>query len=160
QQLPDAPCTISTFSNTAPIVIPASGTSGVASPYPSNIVVSGMAGTITNLSVHLYGFTHQHPRDVDIFAMGPLTGPEARSAIIMSDAGGYAPVNNLDLYLTDSLYYPAYPWLIYLLPAGNPMFSDVYHPANHIDCEEGPFDQWPAPAPDHSGGSALAQFNG
>jgi hypothetical protein len=55
-----------TFTNPAPIAIPASATSGTASPYPSSVVVNGMPGAITDVNVTLHRFGHTAPLDVDI----------------------------------------------------------------------------------------------
>ena len=79
----DAPSVV--FSNPAAITIPATGTGpGAANPYPSTIVVSGLPGTITNMTVTLTGMSHTFPDDVDVM----LVGPGGQSAILMSDQGG------------------------------------------------------------------------
>src|SRR3954452_23253786 len=39
-----------TFSNTSPISIPASGTQGPGSPYPSSITVSGLPGAVSGVT--------------------------------------------------------------------------------------------------------------
>ena len=54
------------------------------SPYPSNIVVAGMPGTVTKVTVKLNNITHTNPVDMDML----LIGPAGQTAIIMSDAGG------------------------------------------------------------------------
>ena len=75
----------------------------------------------------------------------------------MSDAGGYAAITGLNLYLSDftfSQQFPAYP-----LPNGGPLFSGDYQPTNIADCDD--FSEtFPAPAPTPSGSSALSVFNG
>ena len=48
-----------TFSNATPVVIPSSG---AATPYPSSIVVSGLTGTISKVTVNLNGLSHTFPR--------------------------------------------------------------------------------------------------
>ena len=53
------------FSNPTPIAIPGSGDIGNASPYPSEIAVSGMSGPITNVAVTLHRFGH-NVRDHDV----------------------------------------------------------------------------------------------
>ncbi len=77
----------SQFCSTGSISIPASGSSPVAAaPYPSNVVVSGLTGTITGLRVTLYDAEHGNPDDVDVL----LVGPAGQNFIILSDAGGGA----------------------------------------------------------------------
>src|SRR5204862_534877 len=63
-----APMGLYTFSNPASIAIPASGTSGIASPYPSDITMLGVpsAEKVYNLTVTLYGLSHTFPADIDI----------------------------------------------------------------------------------------------
>ena len=53
-----------------------------ASPYPSNITVAGMPGSITKVTVKLNNITHGRPADIDML----LIGPGGQTAIIMSDA--------------------------------------------------------------------------
>ncbi|MFQ3591361.1 MAG: putative Ig domain-containing protein, partial [Chloracidobacterium sp.] len=57
-----------TFSNPASISIPASGT---ATPYPSNVAVSGLTGTITKVTVTINNFSHTWPSDVGVLLRGP-----------------------------------------------------------------------------------------
>ena len=56
------------FSNTAPITIPSSGT---ATPYPSNINVSGLSGTTVKATVTLSGFNHTYPSDFGVLLVSP-----------------------------------------------------------------------------------------
>ncbi|WP_058867235.1 S8 family serine peptidase [Chloracidobacterium thermophilum] len=60
-----------TFSNPAPITIPASGTSGPAAPYPSTINVSGITAPITKVTVTINNFNHTWPSDVGVALRGP-----------------------------------------------------------------------------------------
>jgi hypothetical protein len=69
------------------ITIPSTGSSPVAAaPYPSNVIVSGLTGTITGMRVTLFDAQHGNPDDVDIL----LVGPGGQNIILMSDAGGGA----------------------------------------------------------------------
>lgn len=71
-----------TFSNDNLIVFP---DFDAASPYPSEITVSGMSGFITDVDVVLKGITHGNPDDIDLL----LVGPGDKGFIkILSDAGG------------------------------------------------------------------------
>jgi subtilisin-like proprotein convertase family protein len=77
----------STFSNATAIVIPATGTGATtgspATPYPSNITVSGITAPVSKVSVTLKNMSHTFPDDVDVL----LVGPTGRKFIILSDAG-------------------------------------------------------------------------
>jgi hypothetical protein len=72
-----------TFSNPGSITIPASGTIGVANPYPSTIDVSGLVGPITDVDVTLHGFSHTFPADVGAL----LVGPTAANSVLMLHPG-------------------------------------------------------------------------
>ena len=59
------PCDGTTFTNPTPIVIndrPVVCTSWPASPYPSDIVVAGVPGAVTRVTVKLNNITHSRPR--------------------------------------------------------------------------------------------------
>ena len=55
-----------TFSTATPGGIP-----GVSTPYPSSIVVSGVSGTITKLTVTLFNINHDRPDDIEVLLVGP-----------------------------------------------------------------------------------------
>src|SRR5436190_3855261 len=133
-----APC--GTFTNTAPIAIPAAGTTtGVADPYPSNIVVAGFSGTVTKVTVKLNGLAHTFPDDIDIL----LVGPGGQNAIIMSDVGGATDITGVTLTLDDLA--------ASTLPDGSPLVTGTFKPT---DFETG--DIFPPPAPSPLGGSVLS----
>src|SRR6185436_7391487 len=69
-----------TFVNSGLITIPASGS---AAPYPSGIFISGLAGTITKVTVTLNNINHTFPADMDVL----LVGPGGQKTLLMSDAG-------------------------------------------------------------------------
>jgi hypothetical protein len=97
-----APCGGITFTNPTSVTINDSGTHPVpASPYPSNIVVAGMPGSISKVTVKLNNITHARPGDIDIL----LIGPQGQTAVIMSDTGGTPTVSggitNVTLTLDD-----------------------------------------------------------
>ena len=64
-----------TFSNPQTIMVPGTPgyTYGPGDPYPSNITVSGMTGTVTNVTVTLTGVTHRYPRTSISFLVSPTT---------------------------------------------------------------------------------------
>jgi subtilisin-like proprotein convertase family protein len=119
-----------TFSNPAPITIPASGTSGPAAPYPSTINVSGLTGVVTKVTVTLNGFTHDYPDDVDVL----LVGPGGQQCILMSDAGGGDDVSGVNLTFDDMA--------VVSLPDSTEIRSGTYKPTNY-----GSPDNFPAPGP-------------
>lgn len=136
-----APCGSATnYPNLAGIQ---TGDNSPGSPYPSQINVSGLSGTVTKLTVNLNGVTHAFPDDIDVL----LVGPGGQNAIIMSDVGGRIPTQGVTLTLDDAA-------TTALLDEG-PLVSGTFKPTN-----VGAGDPFPAPAPAPSGGSALSVFNG
>ncbi|MET3730074.1 subtilisin-like proprotein convertase family protein [Fictibacillus halophilus] len=75
---------INRFFNPNVITIP---DSGAATPYPSFINVSGLSGTITNVTVTLRNLTHSYLADLQIL----LVGPQGQNVILMSTVGGFSP---------------------------------------------------------------------
>jgi len=136
---PSPTCGTATFSNPAIITIP---DSGAGAPYPSNISVAGVGGTITKVTVKLNNLSHTFPSDIDIL----LVGPGGQNAIIMSDVGGGDDVSGIDLTLDDAA--------VSNLP-DSLLTTGTFKPTN-LD----PGDTWPAPAPAPAGGSAFSVFNG
>lgn len=136
------------YANTNPITIPAGApslTAGAATPYPSSINVSGLTGTISNVSVTLNNLSHTFPDDLDVL----LVGPNGQSVLLMSDAGGSDNVSGINLTFTDT----AAP-----IPDGVAFSSGSYSPANY----GGTGDAFPAPAPGNlpPDPQRLAVFNG
>ena len=128
---------------TSPATISVVGT-GVASPYPSEISVSGLDGSITSATVTLSNFSHIAPDDVDIL----LVGPDGRRIVLMSDAGGQTEVGGINLTFSDSAAAP--------LPDELPLASGSYKP---VDYESG--ETFPAPAPSGAvTGTTLNAFYG
>ncbi len=74
------------FTNSTPVDIPMgqpTTTSGPASPYPSNIAVSGLTGNKI-MKVTFNGFHHEFEDDIDML----LVGPGGQKFIFLSDVGG------------------------------------------------------------------------
>ena len=104
--------------NPNPISIP---TSGAASPYPSNITVSGLSGAITNVSVTLNSIQHHFANEVDIL----LVGPGGQKFVILSDVGSTTGFDiPATITLSDAGAVP-----IPNAPNG-PIVSGIYKPAN------------------------------
>ena len=134
-----------TFTNPAPIVIPAGApgvTMGQASPYPSVMNVAGFAnGRILDVNVTLHGFTHTQPNDVDVLLVA--THLPGNDALIVSDTGGDTDVTALTVTLDDQA--------ASLLSI--PLVSGTFKPNNN-----GASDPFPAPA-NPTGNVSLSVFN-
>jgi len=117
-----------TFSNSASIAVPAAGTSGISAPYPSNIAVSGVAGTVTGVALTIRNFSHTFPGDVDLL----LVSPTGQKFIPLSDLGGSVDAVNLTITLDDTA--------AAALPAT--FVSGTFRPGN-----SGTGDTFAAPAP-------------
>jgi subtilisin-like proprotein convertase family protein len=80
------------WSNTNLLVIPQLG---VASTYPSKILVQCAPKSISHLAVTLHGLTHSFPDDVDIM----LVAPNGTAIKLLSDCGGSGAnaISNVDL---------------------------------------------------------------
>lgn len=139
------------FSNPTPIAINSTTTPHAASPYPSNISVSGLTGQITDVNVVLSNLSHTFPDDIDIL----LVGPGGQRMILMADAGSDADATNVTLTFDDQAANQ--------VPQTNPLFSGSQRPGNFeedVDGCVGSGDTFPAPAPAGPYGSTLAVFNG
>ena len=135
-----------TFSNTTAIVIPATGSPdqiGPASPYPSTVAVSGMAGVVTAVTVTFSNVTHSIFNDIDAL----LVAPDGNNLTVLSDAANsntFTFATNANLTFSDSGT---------ALPGSGAVASGTYLPTG----PNGP-DTFPAPAPTTS--SAQTTFAG
>ncbi|WP_243075338.1 S-layer family protein [Microbacterium sp. SS28] len=134
-----------TFSNSASIAIPAAGSAeqtGPASPYPSTITVSGLAGAVSAVQVVFHGLTHGVLNDVDAM----VVSPSGQSLVVLSDIGDptttLAFANNATLTFDDAAAGP--------VPTGN-VPTGTYRPTNN-----GAGDPFPAPAPAPSAQTTLS----
>jgi hypothetical protein len=84
-----------TFSNNAPIAIP---NSGMATPYPSTINVSGVGTQLTNITVDLFGLSHTFPDDFGMV----LVGPTGAALLIQDGAGDGTDMVNVSYTLSDA----------------------------------------------------------
>ena len=136
---PTPGCVI-TFTNAAPITI---NDNSAATPYPSNIAVSGLSGTILKVTVKLNGVSHTFPDDIDVLLVGP-----GGNLIIMSDVGGSTAVTGITLTLDDAAAAG--------LPDAGPLVSGTFKPTNI-----GAGDAFAAPAPAPSANTTFSStFNG
>jgi subtilisin-like proprotein convertase family protein len=121
------------FSNATAITIPAGApatTLGPASLYPSNIVVSGLTGTVTRVTVNLRGLSHTWPADVDML----LVSPSGQKFVLLSDVIGSSGWTNIDYTLDDTAGS--------LVPSAATPVSGTFLPTNY-----GTGDTFTAPAP-------------
>jgi hypothetical protein len=130
------------FTNAAPTTIP---DQGAGTPYPSVINVSGMGGTITNVTVTLRNLSQTWASDLDVL----LVGPTGQKVVLMSDAGR-GNANNVTLTLSDAA--------AAALPAAG-LVSGTFRPTNLGDASDGG-DNFPAPAPAGPYAAVLSAFNG
>jgi subtilisin-like proprotein convertase family protein len=123
--------------------VPGAGTSGPAAPYPSPITVlsSTAHGRISKLRVVLRNVSHTFPDDIDVL----LEGPDGRTVLLMSDAGGGADLAGAQFVFEDGA--PA-------MPDNALIASGTYAPTNY-----GVGDTFPAPAPAGPHGASLSRWN-
>ena len=136
-----SPETAFTFSNLAAITIPVIGN---GSPYPSNIIVSGVTNPVARVMVTLNNITHTFPDDIDIL----LVGPGGDKTILMSDVGGNTSINNVTLTFDDTASSS--------LPDAGPIVSGPFRPT---DINDG-VDTFSAPAPVGPYVATLSAFAG
>lgn len=142
-----AACSVS-FSNTAAINTPVIG---LATLYPSNIVVGGLKQTINGMSVTLNGISHTQPADFDVL----LVGPGGQKMIIVADSGSIHDVSNISITFSDTG--------TALLPLTDTLTSGSFKPTNQAGDDNfsppAPAGPYSSPAP--SGGDTFASvFNG
>jgi subtilisin-like proprotein convertase family protein len=132
------------FSNPASITVNDAVAVGAGNPYPSNIAVSGLTGTVTNVTVTLNNLTSTFPDDTDVL----LVAPNGNNLILMSDTGGSDDITNTTLTFDDAA--------ATTLPDATKLLTGAFKPTN-----VGTGDTFPAPAPAPSANTTLAtSFNG
>ncbi len=132
-----------TFCNTGSITLNDGGPGGqlgkAATPYPSNIFVSGLSGTILSVTVDLKGVVHLKSRDIDLL----LVAPTGQQFLMMTGVGDrisdgftgptFIPIPS-NLTLSDAA--------VSALPRSTPISSGTYRPASY----ESWANTFPAPA--------------
>jgi len=113
------------------------------SPYPSVINVTGLGGTVTNVTLTLRSLSHEWGRDIDAL----LVGPGGQKLMFMSDAGTEATVTNGNLTFSASA-------ASFLVQTGH-VAAGTYKPTDYE-----PGDVMPAPAPAGPYATNLSVFNG
>ena len=115
-----------TFSNPAPIYIPAIGSPGglgPASPYPSIINVNNIGGVLIKATVTLTNLSHTSPEDICVL----LVAPGQQDTLIMAHAGGQNAISHVTLTFDDAV-------TNYLPPSAYPQITitnGTYHPTNY-----------------------------
>ncbi len=142
--LPPAQAATATFSNPASITIPATDTDGPANPYPSTISVSGLSGTITQVTVTLNSVSHTYPGDLYVL----LVSPGGHTTLLMADAG-----ENPDIVLGTLTFDD---FAAQAIPEGGPVVSGTYRPSDWDSSS----DSLAAPAPARPYGGTLGVLNG
>jgi hypothetical protein len=151
-----------TFSNATPITINDATTQApsASTPYPSPIALSGVIGTVTDVTATLHGFAHTCPTDVDML----LVGPHGQESILMSDAGDCTgntrPAVDI-VFSTSGQPIPCIQAPGSTLPGGTYAPTDRT-PADQTTCHDiGPDpDVFNAPAPPGPWPTGLGVFNG
>jgi len=141
------PAEATSFANINPISLPASGSEGIANPYPSMINVSGLSGVIGDINVIVGGLYHTFPDDLDLL----LVGPSGHKVILMSDAGGPHDLINVTIMFDDEAASS--------LANGDLLVGGSFRPSNYTG-NGGPTDAFPAPAPAGPYGSLLSILDG
>lgn len=141
-----------TFSNTASIAVPATGSPdqiGPASPYPSSVSVSGMAGLVSKVTVTFHNLTHGILNDVDAL----VVAPGGANLVVLSDASvenSFTFASNATITFDDAAASQ--------IPGSGNVGTGSYRPTNNA---VGGADSFPTPAPSPSSQTTLAgAFNG
>jgi hypothetical protein len=92
----------------------------LATRYPDTVDVRFPRDSrISDIDLHLFGFSHGMPKDVDIL----LVAPDGRTTLVMSDAGGRAISRPITLTLDDDAKQK--------LPRNGAISGGHYRPANY-----------------------------
>jgi subtilisin-like proprotein convertase family protein len=126
-------------------LIPGSGTSGTAIPYPASRTISGHTGVISDLNVIIDGISHERPDDLDLL----LVGPQGEKVVLMSDACGSFGVSSFGWEWNDEAAAP--------MPDGDT--TNVCSTRSHRPANYGSGDFWPAPAPAGPYAATLSAFD-
>lgn len=128
-----------TFTQGTTVTFPGSGSSPQATPYPSNITVSGVTQSIGSVSVELRNVQHTWARDLDLL----LVAPNGQNVMLLSDAGGdQALAGGATLVFRDDAG---------SAPENGQLSGGTYRPTNY-----GGSDTLPSPAPAAPHGTSLA----
>ena len=118
-----------------------------ATPYPSPLTVSGMVGTISDVTLTLNDVTEARPDDLDVL----LQQSGGNNLVVLSDSGGLNAVTNHDVTFDDA--------------AASSLPDSTAWPASPVTSKPVDYDPladeaMPAPAPAPSSATALSTFDG
>ncbi len=136
-----------TFTNPTSISIPngsSSDQSGVASPYPSPISVSGLTGQVTAVTATFNGLSHTSAGDIDALLVSP-TGENLELMSDLGDPNTFTIASNATITFADGS--PS-------MPQSGSIPTGTYAPTN-VNPGDVP-DTFPAPAPAPSAQTTLA----
>jgi subtilisin-like proprotein convertase family protein len=128
------------FTNPTGIAVPGAG---AATPYPSAITVSGLAGQVVKVTVTLIGLSHTRPADLDVL----LVGPRGQAVLLLSDCCA-TPANGQVTVTFDDFGSR--------VSADGALLSGTAKPVN-VDSAS---DHFPPPAPAGPYVTRLSVFNG
>jgi uncharacterized delta-60 repeat protein/uncharacterized repeat protein (TIGR01451 family) len=100
--------TITTFANSAAIIISNSSTvfptsPAAANPYPSIINVSGLNGNIGKITATFSNLNHSSPSDIQAVLVTPAeSASPSQNILLMADVGGGTVVSNLTITFDDA----------------------------------------------------------
>ena len=118
------------FCNQGAITIPS--TAGAATPYPSNIFVTGLSGNVGAVTVNLNNISSSNIQQTDLL----LVGPTGAKIIPFASVGDGSSISGVNITLDDSASG--------LIPGGSPLTSGSYQPTSITGSTSLVF---PAPAP-------------
>ncbi len=118
------------FCNPGPITIPS--TPGAATPYPSNVFVTGLSGTVGKVTVALHNISSSDIAQTDML----LVGPTGAAIIPFAAVGDGSTISGVNITLDDTA--------ASLIPGGSPLTSGTYKPTSITGSTSLVF---PSPAP-------------
>jgi hypothetical protein len=118
------------FCNQGAITIPS--TAGAATPYPSNIFVTGLSGNVGAVTVLLNNISSSNIQQTDLL----LVGPTGAQIVPFASVGDSSTIGGVNVTLDDSASG--------LIPGGSPLTSGSYKPTSITGSTSLVF---PAPAP-------------
>lgn len=109
-----------TFCDAGPVTINTGPLAPIpATPYPQQITVSGLSGTLQTVNMSLSGWTFPTPIDVDIL----LVSPTGQKMVVLSKVGGSISISGVNLTLDDTASV--------LMPNTSLLASGLYKPSSY-----------------------------